>query len=125
MPTLGDRHVPVRIQRVLRIESGLNDGLAAPLVALFAALTLEGQRPRENGWLLDALSQVGLAVVVGAAIGLVGGRLFAAAVTNHWTTPVAERFGNLALALGSFGRPTPLAATSSSPHSLADLPSAP
>ncbi len=102
MPTSGDRHVPVRIQRVLRIESGLNDGLAAPLVALFVALTLEGNRPRENGWLLDALSHVGLAVVVGAAIGLVGGRLFAAAVTNHWTTPVAERFGNLALALGIF-----------------------
>jgi NhaP-type Na+/H+ or K+/H+ antiporter len=102
MPTLGDRHVPARIQRVLRIESGLNDGLAAPLVALFVALTLEGQRPRENGWLLDALSQVGLAVAVGAAIGLVGGRLFAAAVANHWTTPVAERFGNLALALGIF-----------------------
>ena len=35
MPTSGSSRVPVRILRTLRIESGFNDGIAAPLVALF------------------------------------------------------------------------------------------
>jgi NhaP-type Na+/H+ or K+/H+ antiporter len=102
MPTSGSTRVPVRIIRTLRIESGFNDGIAAPLVALFVAFTIEEQQTRQDGWLFNALSDIGLALVVGVVVGFVGGKLFSAAVVNRWTTPTAQRLGNLALALGVY-----------------------
>ena len=35
-----DERLPVRIRQALNVESGLNDGLAVPVVAVFAALVL-------------------------------------------------------------------------------------
>ena len=102
MPTSGSSRVPVRILRTLRIESGFNDGIAAPLVALFVAFTIEEQQTRQSGWLLNALFDIGLALAVGVAIGFVGGKLFGAAIVNQWTTPTAQRLGNLALSLGIY-----------------------
>ena len=40
--------------------------------------------------------------MVGVVVGFVGGKLFSAAVVNLWTTPTAQRLGNLALALGVY-----------------------
>jgi len=102
MPTSGSSCVPVRILRTLRIESGLNDGIAAPLVALFVAFTIEEHQARQSGWLLNALSDIGLALVVGVVVGFVGGKLFSTAIANQWTTPTAQRLGNLALSLGLY-----------------------
>jgi NhaP-type Na+/H+ or K+/H+ antiporter len=48
------------------------------------------------------LSQIGLAVVAGTAIGLAGGTLFRGAVQKGWTSKTAQQFGNLALALAAF-----------------------
>ena len=36
-PVVADPHVPMRIRRTLNVESGLNDGLATPLVMFFLA----------------------------------------------------------------------------------------
>ena len=102
LPTSGSSRVPVRILRTLRIESGINDGIAAPLVALFVAFTIEEQQTRQSGWLFNALFDIGLALAVGVAIGFVGGKLFGAAIVNQWTTPTAQRLGNLALSLGIY-----------------------
>ena len=102
LPIFTDRRVPVRIRRALNIESGLNDGIATPLVTLFLALALEEQQAAQ-GWLLGALSGIGWGLLVGVVGGLVGGWLFAAAVAHRWTTATAQRVGNLALALGVYG----------------------
>ena len=102
LPIFTNPRVPARIRRALNIESGLNDGIATPLVTLFIALTVEEPEGTQDGWLLDALSDIGLALLVGVAVGLVGGRLFAVAVANRWTTTTAQRVGNLALALGVY-----------------------
>jgi NhaP-type Na+/H+ or K+/H+ antiporter len=102
LPIFTNPRVPGRIRRALNIESGLNDGIATPLVTLFIALAIEEQQAAQDGWLFDALSDIGLAVLVGVAGGLLGGRLFQAAVANHWTTPTAQRVGNLALALAVY-----------------------
>jgi NhaP-type Na+/H+ or K+/H+ antiporter len=102
LPIFTDPRVPARIRQALNIESGLNDGIAAPLVTLFIALTIGEQQGTPDRWLVDALSEIGLAIVIGVVGGVVGGRLFATAVANHWTTPTAQRVGNLALALGIY-----------------------
>ena len=40
LPIFTDRRVPLRIRRALNVESGLNDGIATPFVALFTALAV-------------------------------------------------------------------------------------
>lgn len=103
LPVFNNPRVPVRIRRALNIESGLNDGLAAPLVTLFAALALEQiTSARPFNWLLIALSELAIAVVIGALVGLAGGWLFQTAQKKNWTTKTALLIGNLALAAMSY-----------------------
>jgi NhaP-type Na+/H+ or K+/H+ antiporter len=100
LPIFNNPLVPVRIRRALNVESGLNDGLATPLVTLFIAITLEELGNGQQGhWLFSAASEIVIAIVVGIALGLLGGRLFAYAVKKNWTSDVARQIGNPALAL--------------------------
>jgi len=103
LPIFNNPHVPVRVRRALNVESGLNDGIATPLVALFIAMTIaEESHQAGSGWLLSALGQIGIGVVVGIAAGLLGGWLFATAIKRGWTAVTGEQIGNLALAMGAF-----------------------
>ena len=102
LPIFNNPRVPVRIRRALNVESGLNDGIATPLVALFAALALAEETNQMGGWLLSALGEIGIGVGAGIAAGLLGGWLFAAAVKRSWTAATGEQIGNLALALCAF-----------------------
>jgi NhaP-type Na+/H+ or K+/H+ antiporter len=94
--------VPVRIRRALNVESGLNDGIATPFVALFTAVAVAQETQAAGGGLVSALAEIGIAVGAGAAVGLIGGWLFAAAVNRGWTSKTTEQIGNLALALCAF-----------------------
>ncbi len=102
LPIFNNPHVPVRIRRALNVESGLNDGIATPFVALFTALALAEETHQMGGWLLSALGEIGIGVGVGVAAGLLGGRLFATAAKRGWTAVTGEQIGNLALALCAF-----------------------
>jgi NhaP-type Na+/H+ or K+/H+ antiporter len=102
LPIFTNPRVPVRIRRALNVESGLNDGIATPLVALFTALALTEETHQTGGWLLSALGDIGIGVGAGVAAGLLGGWLFAAAIRRGWTSTTGEQMGNLALALCAF-----------------------
>lgn len=102
LPIFNNPRVPVRIRRALNVESGLNDGIATPFVALFTALVVAEETHKLGGWLASALTEIGVAVGVGAAVGLLGGWLFAAAVKRRWTSKGTEQIGNLALALCAY-----------------------
>jgi NhaP-type Na+/H+ or K+/H+ antiporter len=102
LPIFNNPRVPVRIRRALNVESGLNDGIATPLVALFTALALAEESYQINGWLPSALGEIGIGVAAGVAAGLLGGRLFAVAVRRGWTSATGEQIGNLALAMCAF-----------------------
>jgi len=68
--------VPVRIRQTINVESGLNDGIAVPLLVLFmtyADVTLREQPVAH--WVLFASRQVILGPIVGVVIGYVGGKL--------------------------------------------------
>jgi NhaP-type Na+/H+ or K+/H+ antiporter len=69
LPIFNNPRVPVRIRRALNVESGLNDGIATPLIALFAALTLAQETHQGGGWLLSALGEIGIGVGAGVAAG--------------------------------------------------------
>lgn len=103
LPIFNNPRVPVRVRRALNVESGLNDGIATPLVALFIAMTIaEESQQAGSSWFLSALGQIGIGLVAGIAAGLLGGWLFATALKRGWTSVSGEQIGNLALAMGAF-----------------------
>ncbi len=95
--------VPARIRRALNIESGLNDGMATPLVTLFLALIVAEEGLGPENWLAESAKELGLALVVALVVGVVGGRLLAAAHSNGWTSHLSDRLAVLALGLLAYG----------------------
>jgi sodium/hydrogen antiporter len=116
--------VPARIRRLLNIESGLNDGIATPvvLVAIAGAATAEhaaSVRPAA------AVAELALGLLTGIVVGGGGGWLVKMARGRGW---VAEGFAGaavLGLALCCYATSVALHATGSSPRSPAAWPSPP
>jgi NhaP-type Na+/H+ or K+/H+ antiporter len=94
-----DRSVPARIRRALNIESGLNDGLATPLVAVFLAIVVSEVGSGGVSWAADALTDLGVAILTAIVIGIVVGRLVVAAHRRGWTSETSDRLAVLATAL--------------------------
>lgn len=94
--------VPVRIRRALNVESGLNDGIATPFVTLFITAVAAKESLGETAWGLEALKEIGLAIVVAVAVGYLGGRLLTFAMRRNWTSDVSEQIAILALALVAY-----------------------
>jgi NhaP-type Na+/H+ or K+/H+ antiporter len=65
--------VPVRVRRVLNVESGLNDGLCTPIV-LIAVARSGGQGEHHVG---TAVAELLVGALVGVLLGVVSGRMFA------------------------------------------------
>lgn len=94
--------VPVRVRRALNVESGLNDGIATPFVALFLALLVHEEGLGDGHWLHDALAELGWALCAAALVGGLGGAFLRAAHRRGWTSPVSEQLAILALAMLSY-----------------------
>jgi NhaP-type Na+/H+ or K+/H+ antiporter len=101
---IADERLPTVVRRVLNVESGLNDGIATPVVTfcIAAAATVLGVvgHDDEGGW--GALGQLAIGVAVGAAVAFVGGRLLAIAHQRGWMEHGSRRFATLSLALMAF-----------------------
>jgi sodium/hydrogen antiporter len=63
---MAEENLPRKLRRTLQFEAGANDGLAVAFV-LLPAIVLDGSA---DSWVLESLQQVGVAVVVGAAAGV-------------------------------------------------------
>jgi sodium/hydrogen antiporter len=98
-----NRSVPARIRRALNVESGLNDGIATPFVTLFIAAVAAEESLGDTAWGLEALKQIGLALVAAVVVGYLGGKLLAFAAERGWTSAVSEQIAILALALLAYG----------------------
>lgn len=100
--TNGD--VPVRIRQTLNAESGLNDGIALPVVLLFASLVLAAEGPAQDaaGWVEFGLLQITLGPLAGLAMGYVGGHLIDKASQAGWMTSAFQGLSTLAIALAAF-----------------------
>ena len=92
--------VPVRIRQSLTVESGLNDGIALPLVMLLAALASVGSGDGEDrNWLVYWLMQVTLGPLVGLVVGFGGGYLLALAKKRDCINENFLRLSGVALAV--------------------------
>ena len=104
--------VPLRIRQALNVESGLNDGIALPVLLLFMSVAVAsggGQMADDGGdrdalgWTLFVLQQIGLGPVAGALVGAVGAKALQAAHRAGFINVVFLKLSALALALLAFG----------------------
>jgi len=100
-PILQDTRVPLRIRRLLNVESGLNDGIATPFVNLFLAGAAVTESVAKTG-----IGHAALALVTGASIGLgtgmAGALLLVLAEKRRWSAPAFRSLGVLGLALFAY-----------------------
>ncbi|MGB0099022.1 MAG: cation:proton antiporter, partial [Nocardioides sp.] len=98
-----DDRIPLRLRRSLNVESGLNDGIATPIVTVFLiiAATHLGLETtdRETG---TALWELAGGVAVGAALGVVGALMIRAASESRWMLSGARQVAALAIAVCAF-----------------------
>jgi NhaP-type Na+/H+ or K+/H+ antiporter len=97
-----DPAVPERVRRVLNVESGLNDGIATPVVTVAiagaaAAASVEGP-PSLGG----ALTDLAIGLASGVALGVGGGLAMRTARRRGWATEDLAGPGVLALALAAY-----------------------
>jgi len=95
---MSDRRVPRRVRQTLNVESGLNDGIATPVVtvAIAGIATAAGLDHESAGHALIGLL---LGVVVGVVIGAGGGALLRIARRRGWSSDEFAGPAVLALAL--------------------------
>jgi sodium/hydrogen antiporter len=94
--------VPARVRQALNVESGLNDGLSVPFLALFIAIAGEETLPNARDWLQFALEQIGLGTLIGLAVGGAGAWVVERASERGLMTGVFEQFAALSLAVLAF-----------------------
>jgi len=96
--------VPVRIRQSLNVESGLNDGIALPIVLVAASMA---GATEEGGnfayWLRFAGLQIVLGPLAGVAVGYLGGKAVEAATRSGWMNDAFQRLSVLGLAGLAFG----------------------
>jgi NhaP-type Na+/H+ or K+/H+ antiporter len=97
------KRVPHLIRQTLLLEGSLNDGLAVPLLLLFIALSAAEATGGLLSWLLSALQEIGIGVLVGLAIGWLGGKLMISTDRRHWMDGKAHQLALLSMALLAWG----------------------
>jgi NhaP-type Na+/H+ or K+/H+ antiporter len=97
-----DQSVPSRVRRALNVESGLNDGLVAPLVALGIAAVAGEMTGASGTSLLHAAREIGIGVLIGIGGGLVVGWLLAWTNRQNWTDSGAGAVATVAAAIGTY-----------------------
>ncbi len=91
--------VPARIRQALNVESGLNDGIALPLVLLFAFLAGGSTEGGQTDWALFGAKQIILGPLAGLAVGGAGAWLLDRAAKKGWITRSYEGAAILGIAL--------------------------
>ena len=102
---INDERVPSRLRRALNVESGLNDGIATPIVTFMLAvaasqLGLITESPSAEAG--AALRELGLGIVAGVVLGGLGALLITVTARRGWIGDGGRRIATLAIGLGAF-----------------------
>ncbi len=106
LPVVESEHVPSKIRKTLVVESGLNDGIALPLVLFLLAFAKAYYLPEEDGgstwdvtW--ELMKQISIGALIGIGFGTVGGKMIEWATDHHWTANSFKGMNILVLAIAA------------------------
>lgn len=95
--------IPLRMRQTMNVESGLNDGLAVPILLFFLAVcSMTSQGNGALYWLQFGVMQLILGPLVGICIGYVCSALVVAAHKKKWISHAFEQLAAIAIALLAF-----------------------
>ncbi|MGI9605077.1 MAG: cation:proton antiporter [Acidimicrobiales bacterium] len=94
--------VPVRIRQALNVESGLNDGLVVPVIAVFSALAVGDELEGAGSIVGEALGEITIAVAVGGAAAFALARIVPLIENRGWTDEEGFRLVALGVGVGAF-----------------------
>jgi sodium/hydrogen antiporter len=97
----GNKSIPERLRHSITVESGLNDGLALPVLLFLLALMQAGDYAFLDSfeWPVFVVQQFVVGTLAGLTVGRYGGRLIQYACDKHWMQPLYQRLSSLSLAL--------------------------
>ena len=99
IPVVTNTVVPARVRRLITVESGLNDGIATPVVMVAIAGAAALEETDGSSGAVGALVELAIGVAVGVAVGLAGGALLQWARRRGWAAEDFVGIAVLALAL--------------------------
>jgi sodium/hydrogen antiporter len=101
---INDERISGRVRRILNVESGLNDGIATPLVVFSLAVVADDLGLGAHGGSAErgALVELAVGVGVGVGIGAATAVLIALGTARRWIVTGGRRLATLGAALGSF-----------------------
>jgi NhaP-type Na+/H+ or K+/H+ antiporter len=101
-PIMDDDRIPARVRRILNVESGLNDGIATPVVAFAIVGAASVTHVAGATTIGAAVADLALGAVTGAASGVVGGWLLRLADAVSWASPSFRPIAVLGVALFAY-----------------------
>src|SRR6478672_12282688 len=102
VPVVTNPVVPARIRRLITVESGLNDGIATPVVVLALAAAASAEELAHAPGLPEAVAELAVGAAVGVAMGFGGGWALRRARHRGWTSEDFTGTAVLALAVAAY-----------------------
>lgn len=102
VPVVTNPLVPARVRRLITVESGLNDGIATPVVMLAIAGAASAEGLQEAPGVAAAAVELVLGAVVGLLVGGVGGWVLRVARSRGWATEDFTGAAVLGLAVAAY-----------------------
>ncbi len=99
---VSDSRLPVRVRQALNVESGLNDGIAVPVVTVLIAVVAAEEAGGAGDWVGLAVQQVGVGVAIGLLVGAVGGRLLDSRVAAGAVEGIYRQLATIAFAAAAY-----------------------
>lgn len=98
------KEIDRNLRRSINVESGLNDGIALPLLLMLLALmTLAGDEQLDGFYWAEFISlQLILGTLSGIVIGRLGSYLINHAHNSRWISPMYQRLSSISLAIIAF-----------------------
>ena len=79
----------MRIRQAINVESGLNDGIALPIVLIVASLASASGDFEQHNWWQFLAYQLGFGPLAGILVGFVGASFINIATARNWMTDTA------------------------------------
>ncbi|MFT7476146.1 MAG: NhaP-type Na+/H+ or K+/H+ antiporter, partial [Verrucomicrobiales bacterium] len=99
---VSNKAVPAKVRQALNVESGLNDGLVVPVIAVFAALAAESELDSASTLVTEAIVEIGIAIAVGAFLAAVLAMVVPRIRNLGWSDDEGFRIVALSIGVSAF-----------------------